>query len=61
MSGKQRAGEPAYEVEVDITRTATKVDIAPWKTAEPVPCSAWSVRSCLVPFATTKECATCAE
>ena len=25
-----------YEVEADITTTATKVDIAPWKTAEPV-------------------------
>jgi hypothetical protein len=25
-----------YEVEAPITTTATKVDIAPWKTAEPV-------------------------
>ena len=25
-----------YEVELDMTRTATKVDMAPWKTAEPV-------------------------
>ena len=34
-----------YEVEADMTTTATKVDIAPWKTAEPVKLSAWSARS----------------
>lgn len=33
---QQAKGKRAYEVEADITMTATKVDIAPWKTAEPV-------------------------
>lgn len=35
-AGGGAQAEGAHEVDADMTTTATKVDMAPWKTAEPV-------------------------
>ena len=36
LQGAGLQAEGAHEVDADMTTTATKVDMAPWKTAEPV-------------------------